>query len=149
MTDVGGKLPNWLRWILIPFASFLTWIVVTFATNIMAKILVFFDNGRGWGENFFLYFLNPGVASYFGVYAAALMAPKGKFTTALVIAAIFVVICGASTFFTVLTAQWKYLLSITSTVVGCGAAVLQIREEFWRESSPPYIEPTSNDEVSA
>ena len=124
MYDFVDRLPSWLRWVLTPIASVVTIIAVTFVANIAAKIFVFLSGNRGWGENFFIYLLNPGVAGFCAISVAEILAPKAKRMTAIVFAGVWIFLSGAATFVSLLNSDWKTLLSIASTVVGVGVAAM-------------------------
>lgn len=136
--NIVRRIPNWIRWPLIPITAVVTAIVVWFVAGILAKILVFFDGGRGWGENFFQYLLIPGIGSYFSVVAGTVMAPRFKQFTALLLGAAWAFAAGSSTFITVLTATWPSLIAIASVCVGCGVAAMN--EYANPEKQPPDTE---------
>ena len=128
--NIVGRIPNWIRWPLIPITAAVTALVVWFVAGILAKILVFFDGGRGWGENFFQYALIPGYSIYRSVIAGTMMAPKFRQFTALVLGATWAFAAGALTFASVLTGTWTSLIAVASACVGCGIA-----------ATHPYAEP--------
>ena len=89
------KLPKWLRWILLPFVSFLTILLVNILGKLAAKILLFLSNPGGWSENFFEFFLNPGIAGFCAVYIAMAFAPKNKKFVGYAAAFVWIAIAGA------------------------------------------------------
>ncbi len=123
------KIPNWLRWILVPITTVLTAVVVWFLAGIAAKIMVFFDGGRGWGENFFQYLLIPGFAIFWSVMTGALMAPRYRSSTALILGALWSFGAGVFTFFSVLTSTWASLIAIGSMCLGLVMATLSQASE--------------------
>ena len=129
---MGGfieRLPIWLRWFLTPIASAATFIVVIFVANIASKIIVFISGPRGvWSENFFDYLVNPGLAGYLAVGVVGLLAPKAKRMTSVVIAAIWILLAGGMTFFSILSGEWKNLLFIVAVVVGAGSASINMEK---------------------
>lgn len=118
-----SKIPNLIRWMLVPITAVITAVVVWFLAGIAAKILVFFDNGRGWGENFFQYLLIPGVGTFFSVMTGAIMAPRYRATTAMLLGVLWCFGAGALTFFSILTGTWSTLIAIASMCVGIVLAV--------------------------
>jgi len=129
MDDIVNKVPNWIRWPLIPIASVITAVVVWALASIAAKILVFLGGDRGFSDNFFQYLIVPGIGSYCSVTAAAIVAPKFKKIAAIVLGSVWIFLAGGLTFFTVMSAEWKSLISIASICIGCGIAALASYDE--------------------
>ena len=124
LENLFGKIPNWLRWPLIPITTVVTVVVVWFIASLLAKIFVFVDGGRGWGENFFQYLLIPGFSIYWSVVVGTAMAPRYRQFTTLLLGAVWAFAAGALTFMTVLTATWASLITVASACVGCALAVM-------------------------
>jgi hypothetical protein len=145
--SIVRKIPNWIRWLLIPITAVVTAVVVWFVAGILAKILVFFDGGRGWSENFFQYLLIPGFGSYYSVVASTAMAPKFKQFTALLFGAAWAFAAGALTFISILTATWASLIAVASVCVGCGIAAIALYNdpEKWSSESNTLPEPSTPD----
>lgn len=129
LESIAGKIPNWLRWPLIPVTAILTAIVVWFAASLLAKILVFFDGGRGWGENFFQYLIIPGLASFSSVLVGTTTAPRFRTIVALTLAALYVFAAGTLTFFSIFSGMWANLIMFFSIFIGCTAAALSFPPE--------------------
>ena len=134
------KLPNWARWILLPFASILTWFLVNVLGEIAAKILLFLSNPSGWSENFFEYFLNPGISGFCAVYIAMAFAPRKKKFVGYTAAFLWVAFAGALSFFNFMLKDWPALLSSITTIVGCAIAIHEPipEEEIEEERSQIY-----------
>ena len=142
-----AKLPKWIRWPFVPLAAAITAIVVWFVAGILAKIVVFFDGGRGWGENFFQYLLIPGFSTYCSIVAGTVMAPKLRQGTSLLLSIVWVFAAGALTFFSILSSTWASLITVASVCVGSGIAALQPYdvEESSAISSEALPEPAQAD----
>lgn len=128
------KLPKWLRWILLPFASVVCWFLVNLLAKLASKIFMFLSSPGGWSENFFEYVLNPGIAGFCAVYIAMVFAPKNKKIVGYAAAFIWVAIAGALAVFNFMLKEWPALLSSITTIVGCAIAIYEpIAEEENRE----------------
>lgn len=129
MDDIANKIPAWLRWPLIPVTSVITAIMVWILATIAAKLFVFIGGDRGMSDNFFQYLIVPGIAGYCSVTASAIIAPRFKKLTAIIIGSIWIALAGGLTFFTILAFEWKNLLLIASICIGCAYAALSSYEE--------------------
>lgn len=116
-------LPRWLRWILLPFASVICWLLVNLLARLAAKIFLFLSSPGVWSENFFEYFLNPGIAGFCAVYVAMIFAPNNKKFVGYVAAFLWVGFAGASAFFNLMLNEWPALLSSITTIAGCALAI--------------------------
>lgn len=132
--QIAGKMPKWVRWPLVPVSAVLTAIVVWFIAAILAKIIVFFDGGRGWGENFFLYVLIPGFSTYCSVVAGTVMAPRFRQGTSLLLSIAWAFAAGILTFISILMAVWTNLITVASICIGCGVAAMT--QYYAPEDSP-------------
>lgn len=132
--QVVAKMPKWVRWPLVPVSAVLTAIVVWFIAAILAKILVFFDGGRGWGENFFQYLLIPGFSTYCSVVAGTVMAPRFRQSTSLLLSIAWAFAAGILTFISILSAVWANLITVASICIGCGVAAMT--QYYSPEDSP-------------
>ena len=121
--EILEKIPEWVRWILIPFVALLTVTVVWFVALIAAKVFIFLGDDRGFSENFFTYLLNPGVATYCSVNASVSVAPRYKNATAISVSALWIFIAGGLTFFILHNHDWKSLIQVVSFCVGAAAAL--------------------------
>lgn len=117
------KLPNWLRWVLVPISAVVTLLVVWFLANLLNKIFSFLSGPENNSEKFVSYLIIPGVVSYCSVIASAFMAPRFKYVTAIIVSFIWIFVAGAVTFFTFLNQQWSYLLIIASFIFGVAGSV--------------------------
>ena len=122
--SIVGRIPRWIRWPFVPIVAALTSIVIWFVAGILAKILVFFDGGRGWGENFFQYLLIPGFSIYCSIVAGTLMAPKFRQGVSLFLSIVWVFAAGALTFISIFGSAWATLITVASICFGCGVAAL-------------------------
>ena len=113
-----SKIPEWVRWLLVPVTSILTVVFVWFVAALAAKIFVFLGGNQGLSENFFIYLIVPGLASYCSVNTAAYMAPKFNNATKITISSIWMFVAGIFTFFTFLSLEWTALIQIASFSFG-------------------------------
>ena len=133
------KLPKWLRWILLPFASVIGWFLVNLLAKLASKIFVFLSSPGGWSENFFEYVLNPGIAGFCAVYIAMIFAPKHKKYVGYVAAFLWVGFAGALAFFNIMLKEWPALLSSITTIVGCAFAMYEPPPEEEQPDERPRI----------
>jgi hypothetical protein len=119
------KLPKWLRWILLPFASVIGWFLVNLLAKLASKIFMFLSSPGGWSENFFEYVLNPGIAGFCAVYIAMIFAPKHKKFVGYAAAFLWVGFAGALAFFNIMLKEWPALLSSITTIAGCAFAIYE------------------------
>jgi hypothetical protein len=123
LENIFSKIPNAIRWVLVPIAAIIAAVVVWLLAGIAAKLIVFFGNGRGWGENFFQYLLIPGIGTFFSVLTGAAIAPRYRAISAITLGVIWCFGAGATTFFIVLSGTWSALIAICSMCVGVAIAV--------------------------
>ena len=122
--DFVNKLPNFLRWLLLPFASIIAWWLVNFLGQYAAKLIIFLSNpAGGWGENFFLYLLNPGISGYCAVYVAMLFAPSKRLYVAYISGFIWIAFSVAAGVLAAVTYSWPAVLACIATLVGCAIAI--------------------------
>ncbi len=117
------KLPNWLRWILLPFVSLLTILLVNILGKLAAKLLLFLASPGVWSENFFEFFLNPGIAGFCAVYIAMAFAPKKKKMIGYTAAFLWIAIAGALAVFNFMLREWPSVLQSATTIAGCIFAI--------------------------
>lgn len=134
-----GRIPDWIRWVLVPITAAITAVLVWFLGGIAAKIIVFFSAGRGWGENFFEYLIIPGLGSAFWVVTAVSMAPRYRNMTGLVLGIVWLFLAGGVTFFSILSGIWANLISVGSVCVGTGIAVLNTYSEPLIDQAPSAL----------
>jgi hypothetical protein len=116
------KLPNWLRWILLPFASILTLIIINFLGKIATKIIIFLTT-QGWSENFFEFLLIPGISGYCAVYIAMVIAPNNKKIVGYSIAFFWIAMAGALAVLNFMLKEWPSVLQSITIIAGCIIAI--------------------------
>ena len=112
------RIPNWLRWVLIPFSSVITLLLVTIIANMAGKLMVFFGGDRGFDEKFYSYLLSPSLAGFCSVYVAMMFAPTGKIGTGIFMSCFWCAAYGALAFFSVLTSQLSLLIPVAAGSIG-------------------------------
>ena len=123
------KLPNWLRWVLVPFAAIAVFLSINcvFAIFFWLRWLVGFDDG----PRFMWYVFDivmPIVSSYFGIVGACHVAPGQKFITSLVIGSLFMMSSGFGVF-VYFPEEFDYsmLASTIAIALGVGVAIYDIK----------------------
>jgi hypothetical protein len=112
------KIPNWIRWCLIPISSALTLLLVTIIANIAGKLLVFFGGDRGFDEKFYSYLVSPLLAGFCSVFVAMMFAPTRKMGTGMFMSSLWCAAYGALAFFSVMSSQFAILISVVAGCVG-------------------------------
>jgi hypothetical protein len=125
------KLPNWLRWILVPFAVVLTFLIVSILSNLF---FWFQGNMLGIGEGAWLdqiwkNILSPAITGFASVYLGVFCAPSKRKIVALVIGAILVMLGGFSLFSLLSRGDWWGVLNVVATVGGIGGAIYGVFED--------------------
>jgi hypothetical protein len=118
------KLPNWLRWILIPFASLLA----SFLLNAFLELTILWNSQFiGFGGEFFELAqrntFNAGLVGFAMVYAGVYLAPSKKEIVSLVLGAIWVLIGSMSIWIGISKGDYWVITNIISTIIGIGAAI--------------------------
>ncbi|MBZ1351199.1 hypothetical protein KZZ10_11125 [Alcaligenaceae bacterium LF4-65] len=117
------RLPIFVRWILLPFASFFTVLLVNAFGKLAAKIFVFLSTPGGLSENFFEFLFLPGVSGFCGVYIAMAFAPKKKSFVGYTVAFLWIALAGALAVFNIMLREWPSVLQSASLIGGCILAI--------------------------
>lgn len=132
--DLVERIPNLIRWLLIPLASLLAYVLTGFVINILGAIFVFISSVYGgWNQKFFTYLVSPGVSGFAAIYISVILAPLAKRAVAIFISAVWFVIAGGMLAFAYWNTDWGLSLAVVSTAVGCGFALSMVQEEVLSE----------------
>jgi hypothetical protein len=126
-----NKIPNWLRWILIPIASILAMFLVHWITQFFAGVQssqVGSETG-GFFDNIFRNTLPPAFTGFATVYAGVLMAPQGKKVTSLILAAIYILMLSITLLSGLEVGDFWKIVNVIFTIIGVGAGVYTAFEE--------------------
>ena len=125
------KLPNWLRWILVPISVVVAYLLVSLLT-----VLFFWFQGMmiGLGEGAWLDLLwknafAPAISGFAAVYSGVYCAPSSKKIVSLILGAILVLLAGLSLFSLLSRGDWWGVINVLFTVVGVGGAIYSTFEE--------------------
>ncbi len=121
------KLPAWLRWMLMPFASIGTYVVVNFVVGIVGSLLDFLSRSP-WGSSFSTHVVAPAVAGYFAIATIAVVAPAGRATASLAGSGCWMFVFGVATFFALLNPGWGTLLPVAFSVAGLISGLIAVTE---------------------
>lgn len=119
------KVPNWLRWILVPIASIIAGVLIT----VMGRIFFWLQAkmsgiGEGaWLDLIWTSVFVGGVTGFGLIYAGAHIAPSGKKMVALCLGALWIMAGGTSIYLSILKSNWWEVVEIVSTIVGIGSAI--------------------------
>lgn len=128
--DFINRMPNFLRWILVPFAIIIAHIVV----NLFLQIIHFLNAGYigatldSWFSWLNYFVVSPGVSTFASVMAGVYVAPHYKFVTSLIIATLFILLSGTGIMmYTVLETDYGMVLSMLASAIGAGVGVYQAK----------------------
>ena len=88
------KLPNWLRWLLLPIVVVVSFIIATAAIGVLFWIsrATIGETDSGWMYWLQYYVLQPGLSIYASVISGVYCAPKYHFNTSLIIGILFILL---------------------------------------------------------
>ena len=88
------KLPNWLRWLLLPIVVVVSFIIATAAIAVLFWIsrAMIGETDSGWMYWLQYYVLQPGLTIYASVISGVYCAPKYHFNTSLIIGILFILL---------------------------------------------------------
>lgn len=125
LVDFVNKLPNWLRWILVPFASIFAMFIVHWISQFFASIQSFQMGSEtgGFFDNIFRNTLPAAFTGFASVYLGVLMAPNGKKITSLIISVILILLLSITLLSGLEVGDiWK-IINVVFTIIGLGVAV--------------------------
>lgn len=119
------KLPNWLRWILFFPISLLTIIIVYPIINILSNI--FAVSEYGIFDEIWAVIMGSGLTGFCFVYFGSLTAPKYQMIVAIVLTAIYGIVCGmllTSKLFLGMIASSSWFEVISTVIVGILGSII-------------------------
>jgi hypothetical protein len=122
------KMPAWLRWILLPFASIGAYIIINLIVGIVGSLFDFLSNSP-YSSNFSKYVIAPGFAGYGAISVIAILSPAGHLKAVLGGAGFWMFVFGFSTFFALLKPGWGLFLSIGFSVAGVIYGFMEITKK--------------------
>ena len=126
-----NKIPNWLRWILIPVASILAMFIVHWITQFFAGIQssqVGSESG-GFFDNIFRNTLPPAFTGFASVYAGVFMAPRGKKVISLTLSAIIILMLSVTLLSGLEVGDFWKIINVIFTIIGLSGGVYTAFEE--------------------
>lgn len=131
-----NKLPNWLRWVLVPLAVVVAFLLVSILSNLL---FWFQGNMMGLGEGAWLdkiwkNALAPAITGFASVYCGVYVAPSNKKIVSLVIGALLVMLGGISLLSMLADRNWWGLVNVLFTIGGIGGAIYSTFEEAEKQS---------------
>ena len=112
------------RWILVPILSIVAFPVVFLLAAIASRLLSFFMGPTALSDNFFDYVVAPGVAGFYSVQLAGMVAPSAKKAAALAIAAVLTATYGFVAVLALVMGTWPIALATIPAVIGSGKAAM-------------------------
>ena len=126
------KLPNWLRWVLIPFGVIISFFLASFAIRFFSWIQGMYigageDSWFGWLQ---YYVLLPAASNYIAIIVGCYIAPNYKFITSLIIGAMFIMLSGIGIFmYLAVEFDFAMFVAMIAAAVGAAAAIYQTNED--------------------
>ena len=120
------KLPNWLRWLLLPIVVVVSFIIATAAIGVLFWIsrAMIGAIDSGWMYWLQYYVLQPGLSIYASVITGVYCAPKYHFNTSLIIGILFIFLNGMSLFILLEEGfQLGVFVALLSGVIGAAIAI--------------------------
>jgi hypothetical protein len=120
-----NKLPNWLRWVLVPFASICAMFVIHWVSQFFADIQSYYIGSEtgGFFDNIFRNTLAPAMTGFATVFGGVLVAPKGKKITSLILASILILISTMTLLSGLEVGNFWKIINVIFTIIGLGVAV--------------------------
>jgi hypothetical protein len=119
------KVPNWIRWPLVPIASAVTLVMVT----ALAKIFFFLQGSflglgaEAWLMRLWENIFGPGIAGFATVYVGVQVSPYGQKVVAIVIGSVMMMIGGIGFLSYLSSGDWWSLTNVIATVAGVGLSI--------------------------
>lgn len=124
MTSVD-KLPNFLRWFLVPIVTILALFVANFVMQIIANLQTNYIGFEidGFFDNLYRNTIAPTLIGYFTIYAGVTFAPTYKNIVSLVLSAILTLLLSIVLYSGLEVGNLWQVLNTLFTILGMGFAV--------------------------
>ena len=123
------RLPDWLRWIIVPYAMVVGYLVAAIPLAVVRWTIVL-SVWLSWLDWLVVYLVMPSVAAFLAVIVGVLVAPKYKFITSLILGAVFLLIGGLGMYlYAVVELNFGMLMANLSGWVGAGIAILKVEHD--------------------
>ena len=125
------KMPNWLRWILVPIAVILSFVVFSLLSQgfVWLQSRMFGLGEDAWLEKIWFNVLAPAITGYFTVIAGVVCAPTNKKVVSLVTGILLFMLGGISLLSLLGRSDWWGMINVVATVGGIGGAIYTTFED--------------------
>ena len=114
------KIPNWLRWILIPIVSILSMIFL----NILLELpILYIGSGDSIYGSIQRNTINAVAVGFIAVYAGVYIAPNRKEIVSLILGALYVLLGSMSVWIGISKSDYWIIINIISSIFGTGVAI--------------------------
>ena len=114
------KIPNWLRWILIPIVSILSMIFL----NILLELpILYIGSGDSIYGSIQRNTINAVAVGFIAVYAGVYIAPNRKEIVSLLLGALYVLLGSMSVWIGISKSDYWIIINIISSIFGTGVAI--------------------------
>ena len=124
------KIPDWLRWILVPFAAMAVNVATFLEMGLIWSIVVltfgfYEDSLLDWLRQFAI---GPSLATFLAVIVGVHVAPKHKFASSLILGAAFIILGAIGMyFFALVESDFGMFTARLFWCLGAGIAILTVR----------------------
>lgn len=129
--EIIEKMPNWLRWTLVPIAVLFSFVVVGLLSQgfvwLQSRMLGLGEDA--WLDKIWFNALAPAVTGYFTVIAGVICAPTNKKVVSLVIGILLFMLAGISLMSLLGRGDWWGMINVVATVGGIGGAIYTTFED--------------------
>ena len=128
--ELLNRIPNWIRWILVPVASVLSSFILYTLTTLFYKVLPYLQpiDPDSFGMKALKFSFVPWMTGLVLVFSGAAVAPQYRKTTSIVLGVIYVFLAGVSMLEPEQRVGWQ-LISVISYIVGIVFGMIGIINE--------------------
>lgn len=126
------KLPNWLRWLLVPLSAYTTAVLIVVVTTLMFGIEQSIV-GNSWFDEIWIQGIVPALVAYCTIFVGVYFAPTHKRHTSVALAVIYVFFTSSQIIEIFNSRPWSAFALIFPMVIGVGGAIMVTfqHEDAW------------------
>ena len=128
--ELLNRIPNWIRWILVPIASILSAFILNILMTLFYNVLPYLEpiDPDSFGMKALKFSFVPWMTGLVLVFSGAAVAPQYRKTTSIVLGVIYVFLAGVSMLEPEQRVGWQ-LISVISYIVGIVFGMIGIINE--------------------
>ena len=129
--ELLNRIPNWIRWILVPIASFLSAFILNFLLSFFYNVLPYLQpiNPDWFGMKALKFSFVPLMNGSVLVLSGVIVAPQYRKATSIVLGVIYIFLAGMSMLTPPQKVGWE-LISVISYIVGISIGIIGTTEEL-------------------